>query len=123
MTTKNITRRLFLFSLAVLPVLMAAPAAQALETKEYGAYAPPNAWGAWTNAGSNWGRETLTIRADPLGKTLVLGEVRYYDATGKPVVQPFRGAVRITTGDVAAVVEVRFKGVPLGSAVRVLVTR
>jgi hypothetical protein len=59
----------------------------------------------------------LRIDASPVGDTTIFGEVRYSNTSNQRVVQAFQGSTFITTCDCLQDIEVRFKGVPLGSAV------
>ncbi len=82
----------------------------------------PLVWGAWVSIASHAGSVTYTISYRPLGDTLVLAQVRYYapygdEPGGRQVVKDFTETIRITTSNSYANIEVRFKGIVLGSAV------
>jgi len=85
---------------------------------DFSAYAPPFVFGPWMTAIGGLGFATgLRIDVTPVGDTTVFGEVRYYNEASQETVQPFQGTIYISTCNCLQNVEVRFKGVPLGSAV------
>jgi hypothetical protein len=88
----------------------------------FSAYAGPNVFGPWTQIGSHAGAITYTINASPVGNTAIVGEVAYFAADGQRKVEPFYGSTVIRTCNCYATVQVRFKGIPLGSAVNVNVS-
>lgn len=85
------------------------------------AYAAPCMFGPWVTAGSHGGKVHYSIKAKAEGNTLVLGEVRYWSSERTQSVQGFKESIDVTTGNVWGIVQVHFKGIPLGSAVRVTV--
>jgi hypothetical protein len=87
-------------------------------SNEFTSYAPPLVYGAWTEAiGGLARRSRIRIKVNPVGETTIFGEVRYFDSTNSKVTQEFQGTALIETSDGLQNVEVRFKGVPTGSAV------
>lgn len=88
--------------------------------RAFNGYAPPNFWGAWQTIASHIGSVSYSISYTAIGDTLVMGQVRYYNAAngGQQVIEEFRDSTSITTSNSVANVEVRFRGTPLGSAVR-----
>lgn len=84
-------------------------------------WAPPMIYGPWVVVASHGGVVRYTITARPQGSTMVMGEVKYHSHTGERV-EAFKDVARITTGNSWANVRVRFKGIPLGSAVDVRVS-
>lgn len=88
------------------------------ERREFSAYAGPMIFGPWVNVASHIGTATFSISAEPLGSTVIVGEVRYFGSDGTQKTESFNQSVTVRTGNSIANVEVRFKGVPLGSAVR-----
>jgi hypothetical protein len=88
----------------------------------YNAYAPPNFYGTWTQVGAHAGAASFNIKAEPIGNTVIVGEVKYFPYANKPaIVVPFRGGVNIRTCPCYGTVQVHFKGIPTGSAVKVTV--
>ena len=85
---------------------------------EFSAYAGPLVFGPWVNVASHMGTATFSISAEPIGSTVLVGEVRYFATDGSQRTESFTKSVSVRTGNSIANVEVRFKGVPLGSAVR-----
>lgn len=83
-------------------------------------YAPPNFWGTWLTVASHGGSVSYDIEYEPLGDTVVYGQVNYYSATGWRTDSFFK-STSITTGNAWANVAVCFMGIPLGSVVRVYV--
>lgn len=80
-------------------------------------YAPPYVYGNF-NAVHSYGTETtLEVRTWWSTDTEVYGELKYYSDSGW-VVTPFIGATTVKTaqGDYWAPAEVRFKGIPYGTA-------
>jgi hypothetical protein len=98
-------------------LLLTACAARA---ETLNAYAAPNAWGPVTYLEAYLGPVTYTVRYEALGKTVVVGEVTYEGPKGR-VVKEFNGSVTFRTHG-AGRPSVRFKGLPLGSAVRVTIS-
>lgn len=85
---------------------------------EFTAYAPPAVFGPWTTAIDGLGyAASIRIAASPLGETTVFGEAKFWNEAGIETVQPFQGAALIRTCNCLQNILVRFKGVPLGSAV------
>ena len=71
------------------------------------------------NIASHIGTVPYTIDYQAVGDTLVLAQVRYFAAgSGAQVTVDFSGSISIVTSNSIANIEVRFKGVPLGSAVQ-----
>jgi hypothetical protein len=85
----------------------------------YHAYAPPNAFGVWVQVGAHANATAFSISATPVGATSIVGEVRYFGVDGREKIEPFIGSTVIRTCNCVATVQVRFKGIPLGSAVDV----
>jgi hypothetical protein len=93
--------------------------AQVCPADTYNAYAPPNAWGTPVALRAHLGAATITISYRVVGDTVVVGEVAYFNKDGNEVKEMFNGEITIRTGNVVAQPKVRFKGIPLGSAVTV----
>jgi hypothetical protein len=87
--------------------------------KQFNLYAPPVIWGPWMPIQSHGGSMHFNISYEAVGNTLVLGKVRYFKDKDKKTELQFSREVRIKTADVWASIEVCFKGIPLGSAVKV----
>jgi hypothetical protein len=105
--------------LALLAAIAAVPSLARAGTHH--AYAPPNVFGPWVQVGAHSGAASFSISASPVGSTAIVGEVRYYGADGRLRIEPFYGPKSIQTCNCYGTVQVRFKGVPLGSAVDVYV--
>ena len=89
-----------------------------MPSKEF--YAPPIAFGSWQKLFSHLGEPNrFTIVATPLGDTVITGEVRYYDIKNDLRVQSFPNEITIEVGKCVCDVDLRFRGVPTGSAVDV----
>jgi hypothetical protein len=82
----------------------------------YQVYAPPLFYGQWRVVGSHIGTATFNISVEPIGSTLVVGQVRYYNRDNQRVVQSFSNSVTVRTGNSVANIEVRLKGNPTGSS-------
>ena len=89
-------------------------------SRAFNGYAPPNFWGSWVTVASHIGSVSYRISYSAVGSTLVVAQVEYWKGSGggSKVVEDFRDTTSITTSNSVANVRVRFKGVPLGSAVR-----
>jgi hypothetical protein len=85
------------------------------------AYAPPAKYGPTLSLRAHLGTATYSISYEAVGSTKVIGEVTYINAKGKEVTEEFNGSITIKCGNVVAQPKVRFKGIPLGSAVKVTV--
>ncbi len=87
-------------------------------------YAPPMYWGDWQTIASHFtGDVSYEIKAWAIGDTQLKCQVRYFkgEGAGEQVIEDFYDGDyhKITVCDnCAANVEVRFKGVPLGTAVK-----
>lgn len=79
-------------------------------------YAGPNVFGPWSVVASHIGRVTYKISVEPIGDTVVVGEVRYFDRNNGTVTEGFYKEVEIQAGNSVANVEVRLKGTPFGSS-------
>ncbi|WP_437905572.1 hypothetical protein WME95_46050 [Sorangium sp. So ce327] len=101
-----------------------APRVRAARRSErYQVYAAPAPfWGPWSVVGSHIGRATFQIAVEPIGSTVIRGEVKYYDANSTLVEQPFHDQVTIRTGDSVVNVDVRLQGVLSGSSCWVTVS-
>lgn len=106
--------------LALLGVLLLWQPSYAVD-QELAYAAPAGKFGPDLALRAHLGKATYTISYKAVGKTLVLGEVDYYNEAGKLVTEPFNGTITIKTGNVVAQPKVRFKGIPTGSAVNVTV--
>lgn len=86
---------------------------------QFHAYAPPDIWGMWTTISSHVGSVSYEISYSAVGNTLVVAQVRYWQGPGNgtQTVEDFRDDINVDTADCVGNVEVRFKGVPTGSAV------
>jgi len=90
---------------------------------EHDVYAPPMVFGPWVTVASHGGAVRVHIRVEPLGDTVVTGQVRYFRAIDKTqVTVDFSREVEVTTANVWANVEVRLRGIPTGSACKVYVS-
>lgn len=85
----------------------------------YSAYAGPGVFGSWTQVGAYLSSVRFSISASPVGKTAIVGEARYYGTDGQLKVEPFYGSTTVTTCNCVGTLQVRFKGLPLGTAVNV----
>jgi hypothetical protein len=110
-----LTRRSLL--LALILICTVAGAAQA---RLYKASAPPMTWGPWLEVGGAAGPVTFRISYEAEGDTMVKGQVSYPTDDGMRVVE-FMDSITVRTCDCYGPIEVRFKGVPLGSSVMVSV--
>ncbi|MGG1215867.1 hypothetical protein ABE236_00080 [Priestia endophytica] len=83
-------------------------------------YAPPAPiWGDWRVILSQLnGPQNYTIKYEPIGDTVVTGQVRYFNTLNKQVVEGLYQETSITTGNNVSNIEVRFQATPTGSAVR-----
>jgi hypothetical protein len=80
--------------------------------------APPLLFGPWVNAIEGLGfRASVRIDIEPQGSTVIFGEVRFADQSMEQTVVAFQGSVLFETCDCLQNIELRLKGVPLGSAV------
>lgn len=84
----------------------------------FDAYAPPMVFGKWKTILSHAGSQRVTIEVEPVGNTIVIGEVRYWQREDKQITCQFKDSITIQTAKVVAVIEVRFKGNPTGTAVQ-----
>jgi hypothetical protein len=92
-------------------------------TELYDACAGPGFFGPWVIVASQInGPVTYGISATPLGKTIVVGQVRYWDVDDVLREDLFFDSTEIRTGNSTQSVRIRFKGLGLGSPVRVIVT-
>src|ERR1035437_6922989 len=74
-------------------------------------YAPPLVFGPWAVVTSHVGSVRYRITFEPLGDTTVFGQVRYFKYANLPKVEEdIVSGDEITTADVAANVELHFKG-------------
>jgi hypothetical protein len=85
-------------------------------------YAAPNVFGPWETVANHGGSITFTISVEPIGDTVVTGEVRYYGENNSRVVEGFFQKTTITTSNSYGIVEVRLKGTPSGASCWVDVT-
>jgi hypothetical protein len=115
MKTKHLTAATLALSITVLVTTEAGAA------RMFDAYAPPGAYSPWYNLPVHVGPVTYTISYEVLDKTSITGEVKYTDANGEEVTMPFDGTITFRTGKFPTVPQVRFRGMPFGSAVRVKV--
>jgi hypothetical protein len=83
-------------------------------------YAPPVVWGPWQVVASHAGSVNYEISVEPIGDTVIYGQVQYWKGNGggNQVVEDFRESTNVSTSNSYANVEVRFKGIPTGTAVR-----
>jgi hypothetical protein len=87
----------------------------------FNAYAPPGAWGAPYQIRAHIGAASYTISYNAIGNTSVTGEVTYVAPNGQVVTEAFTGSITFRTANVVAQPTVRFKGVPTGATVQVIV--
>ena len=93
-----------------------------LDAGEYQVYAGPMVFGNWQKVGNHIGEATFTVSYQPIGSSVVVGEIRYYDRkTGKQKVESFNGSVTVRTSNSIASIEIRLKGSPSGTSCRVTV--
>jgi hypothetical protein len=85
----------------------------------YKVWAPPNVFGDWYEVGAHTAARSFKITARPIGSTAIVGEVHYFAEDGRETIEPFTREIMIRTGNFVAPVKVRFKGIPLGTAVEV----
>jgi hypothetical protein len=85
----------------------------------YHAYAPPNVFGGWVQVGAYANATSFSISVTPVGATAIVGEVRYFGTDGQLKIEQFFGSIAIQTCNCVGTLQVRFKGIPLGSAVNV----
>lgn len=85
-------------------------------------YAPPLIWGPEIEVGAHIGVAQFEINYEAVGDTLVMGRVRYFSENGgvEKTVE-FKDTIGITTSNSVANVYCQFKGVVLGSAVKITV--
>jgi len=74
--------------------------------------APPNVFGPWQTIASYGGEVQYTLSASPLGDTQIFGEVRFGAET-----RSFADHITFRTRNEWSNVDVRFKGIPLGTAI------
>jgi hypothetical protein len=112
----------FVKGLVLLTSLMVYGPASAF-SEDFNLYAPPQVagWSSWYTVASHVGRMSYSIDCNPSGDTQIYGQVRYWKTQDKQVVEDFIESTSITTASAVANVEVRLKGNPLGSQVRVSV--
>ncbi len=111
-------RRFFVAAIVTLATvgLSAIP----LHADTFFAYAPPHVWSAQYPLKGHIGPACYEVTLRPVGKTVVVGQVEYYSASGALVVQEFQGSITFCVGNVVAQPKIRLKGVPFGSAVTVI---
>jgi hypothetical protein len=115
------TRTLAALTLGLADALLLAPRAEA--TTRFEAYAAAGTFGPWYDLPGQLGPLTYVVRYGALGRgTAVTAEVKYAAADGQEVIVPFNDSVAFRTGNFAAVPKVRFRGIPFGSAVTVIVS-
>src|SRR5262245_948206 len=85
------SRALMLSAAAVAVIMTLVGVAAAKQRHQL--YAPPVAWGPWSDVASHIGPARFTITVEPIGKTLVVGEVEYFGPKGRTVM-PFSKQVR-----------------------------
>jgi len=85
----------------------------------FDAFAPPNVWAQYPLKG-HIGPACYQVTLRPVGKTVVVGQVEYYSASGQLVVQDFQGTVMFCVGNFVGQPKIRLKGVPFGSVVTVI---
>ena len=79
-------------------------------------WAGPMVFGNWVAVANHLGSADFTITVEPIGDTVVVGQVRYFDRQNQHVTEDFNGEVSISTGNSVATVEVRLKGGVSGSS-------
>jgi hypothetical protein len=110
--------------LVLLSIVFHLPSQAWGRSYNFDAYAPPVVFGQWYDLPGHLGAVTYTVKYKVVGNTVVTGEVKYFDAAGKLRTMPFSGGeVTFRTGESVAQPKIRFKGVPTGSVVRVIVGR
>ncbi|MDE1464033.1 hypothetical protein [Spartinivicinus poritis] len=85
--------------------------------KRFAGYAPPMVWSPQTSIMGHIGSARFKIDIKTLGDTLVHSLVRYWGTSERWQETQFNGSISIRTGNAAASVYMKYKGVPLGSAV------
>jgi hypothetical protein len=116
METKLLTATALALTVTVLATTEASAA------KMFDAYAPAGADGPWYYLPVHVGPVTYTVSYEVLDKTTVTGEVKFTDANGEEVTLPFDGTITFRTSKFPTVPQVRFRGMPCGSLVRVKVS-
>lgn len=116
MTPTFISRRGLLLLGALATGLALAPATRA---GTYSVWAGPNVFGPWVQVASHASAITYKISAIPVGNTAIVGEVMYFGVDGQRKIESFHRQITIRTCPCVGVVQVRFKGIPFGSAVDV----
>src|SRR6266508_4450939 len=79
-------------------------------------WAPPAVFGPWKKVANHASRVAYRITVEPIGSTQVEAEIRYYGADNKLVTQKFAKEIQFTTGNSIAPIEIRLRGVLLGSS-------
>jgi len=95
-----------------------------MATEVYFALAGPQAFGDWKIIGSQInGPMTYRISASAMGNARVFGEVRYWNADGQLVVEPFYEYTEIATDNSTQNIRARFRSAaPASTEVRIVVT-
>ncbi len=99
---------------------MAGPVSTA-HAEDHIVQAGPNVFGRWYQVGAHAGAVTYTITATPIGGSSIDGEVLYFGADGRQHQDRLVRYTVIRTCDCVGTVKVRFRGIPLGTAVKVTI--
>jgi hypothetical protein len=109
-------------------LLVAAITANVAKAGDYPTdyYAPPVEYGAWKQIGPSFDNKiTFRIRYEALGSTQVVGQVMFTNAAGQDEVRDIVPGLPYEAGRPYAAfhnVYVRFRGIPLGSGVNVVLS-
>ncbi len=82
-------------------------------------WAKPVSWSPYYELSSHAGSIGYKVTLDVIGDTQVRGRIRYWDTNGRQVERDFYDSIEFRTGNSFALVELKLKGEPLGSSVRV----
>jgi hypothetical protein len=89
-----------------------------MATGSFTGYATPLAFGPWVTAIGGLGyAASVRIDVQPVGDTVIFGEVKFFNEAGVKETIQFQGTALFKTGDSLQNIDVRFKGVPTGSGV------
>jgi hypothetical protein len=104
-------------TIAVLGLSLSGLAANAQPENRKQVYAPPNVFGEWTEIAAHIGGPMkFKVRVEPIGETIVTGEIEYFDKDNKKVSRSFFKEATVEVGNSYASVRVRLKGTPFGSS-------
>ena len=118
----SLQKAIILYCVGFCTVLVVVSALHA-EPKVIMAQALPNVFGPQVDVVSHLGSVGVSLTAKPLGNTVIVGEIEYWAKADdkEKTKKEFNKEIEIRTADVVGTVKVRFKGIPLGSVVEVVV--